>query len=178
MSRRRALEVRTVLVDGVETDVVVDLEESPLLWLASRKGRDGKPMIDAAQFAAGERLRADFTRAQMTPRLSADWSGAPRATGYGGGQGLTVSEAALVAKQRFEQAITAVAPDFDDLLVDVCCHLKGLEQIERERGWPARCGKVMVRTALNHLARHYGYSLAAEGPKKGWMRALRSTGRA
>lgn len=49
-------------------DVLVDDAESPLAWLARRKGRDGRPLIESVQFQAGERLRGDFTRGQMTPR--------------------------------------------------------------------------------------------------------------
>jgi hypothetical protein len=46
--------------------------ESPLVWLARRKGRDGRALIDEWQFLAGERLRAEFTRANAMPRMGAD----------------------------------------------------------------------------------------------------------
>jgi hypothetical protein len=57
-----------------ETAVVVNDAESPLAWLARRKGRDGRPMIEPAQFQAGERLRSDFTFAQLNPRMTVDWA--------------------------------------------------------------------------------------------------------
>ena len=47
--------------------VLVDEAESPIAWLATRKGADGKPMIDAAGLESGERLRRDLTIAQMLP---------------------------------------------------------------------------------------------------------------
>ena len=52
----------------------VNLAESPLAWLRRRKDRDGEPMISQAEFDAGERLRADFWFAQMTPRVTMNWS--------------------------------------------------------------------------------------------------------
>jgi len=50
------------------------LAESPLAWLARRKDKDGQPMLTDAEFDAGEKLRADFWFAQMTPRVTANWS--------------------------------------------------------------------------------------------------------
>ncbi|MGZ5896926.1 MAG: DUF6456 domain-containing protein [Xanthobacteraceae bacterium] len=56
--------------------VVVDDNESPLGWLARRKGRDGQPLLAAHQLSAGERLRAEFTRAQLMPRVTSNWQAA------------------------------------------------------------------------------------------------------
>jgi hypothetical protein len=42
------------------------------------------------------------------------------------------------------------------VLIDVCGHLQGLEQVERAAGWPQRAGKVILQLALQRLARHYG----------------------
>ena len=52
---------RQVVTEDGRANVVVDETESPLSWLASRRGRDGRALIEAHQLEAGERLRADFT---------------------------------------------------------------------------------------------------------------------
>ena len=49
------------------SEVTVDEAESPLGWLARRKGRDGRALIEPVQLLAGERLRAEFTRAADSP---------------------------------------------------------------------------------------------------------------
>jgi hypothetical protein len=49
-----------------------------LLWLHRRLGKDGKPQISAAQFAAGERFRSDLTLARMLPRTTMNWDASLR----------------------------------------------------------------------------------------------------
>lgn len=151
------------------TEVSVDDGESPLVWLARRKGRDGRPLIEPAQLQAGERLRAEFTRAQMMPRVTSNWCAAVadghRASAHG-----VFTEATIAARQRVRQALDAVGPEFAGLLLDVCCFLKRLEDIERERSWPQRSGKVVLQLGLDRLARHYGFSGEIRGRARAAIR--------
>jgi Domain of unknown function (DUF6456) len=167
-----ALARRQIVTDGGPINVVVDEIESPLGWLASRRGRGGRALIEAHQLEAGERLRADFTRAHLMPRTTSDWSNPLSSGRRGSGRERTdlFTETMIAARQRVHHALDAVGPEFAGLLVDVCCFLKGLEGIERERAWPARSGKVVLQLALDRLARHYGYAARARGPARGQVR--------
>ena len=71
---------RQIVTEGGRTYVIVDETESPLGWLARRRGRDGRVLIELHQLEAGDRLRADFTRAHLMPRTTSDWSN-PLASG-------------------------------------------------------------------------------------------------
>jgi hypothetical protein len=136
-----------------------DLSESPLAWLARRKDKDGRPMLTQAEFDAGERLRADFWFAQMTPRLTVNWSSLLSAGGgkHGGSDHAPdLRDSVIAARERVRRALSAVGPDLAGVLIDVCCHLKGLEASEKASGWPQRSGKIILRIALGQLARHYG----------------------
>ena len=91
---------RIVATADGPADVAVNDAESPLVWLARRKGRDGQPLIQAVQLQAGERLRGDFTRAQMTPRVTSNWdSSLAHGRGGQGGQG-TFTDVMIAARQR------------------------------------------------------------------------------
>jgi hypothetical protein len=153
---------RTIVGVTGPADVAVDDGESPLVWLARRKGRDGRPLIEPPQLQAGERLRAEFTRAQMMPRVTSNWSAAIADGRRGSAHGV-FTETTIAARQHVRKALDAVGPEFSGLLLDVCCFLKRLEDVERERSWPQRSGKVVLQLALDRLARHYGFSAEIRG---------------
>jgi hypothetical protein len=152
----------TVETETGTTRVRVDSDESPLDWLRRRKGRDGEPMIDEASYQAGERLRTDIMLAGLLPGVTARWDGMPKSGGPASPGEAT--DRMVAARQRLRNAFDAIGGDFSDLLLDLCGFLKGLEQIERERQWPPRSGKIVVRLALARLAEHYGIEASARGP--------------
>ena len=142
--------------------VTVNEGESPLAWLARRRGRDGQALIAPHQLLAGERLRAEFTQAQMMPRTTSNWA-SPISTGRrGAGMGFP-ADTVIAARQRVRAALDDVGPEFAGLLLDVCCFLKKLEAVERERAWPLRSAKIVLQLALDRLARFYGYNGEARG---------------
>lgn len=170
-ARHLALATREVVAPEGRRKVLVDEAESPLAWLARRKGRGGEPLITATQLLAGERLRADFTRAQMTPRVTSQWDAALAQNRRNGGSfGLSASDVAVAARQRVRHALDAVGPEFAGLLLDVCCFLKRLEEAERDRAWPVRSAKIVLQLGLDRLARHYGLAPAAHGPRRSAVR--------
>jgi hypothetical protein len=148
--------VTSTEIDGVRQPVRRNLAESPLGVIARMKDRDGKPFLPAEALDAGERLLADFTRGQLQPRVTASWEPrlATRAKGTAGGQA-DIADSAISARNRCSRAVEAMGPELSGVAVDVCCFAKGLETVERERQWPARSAKLMLRTALLALGRHY-----------------------
>ena len=149
----------------LDADVLVNLDESPVAALARRCGKDGKPWLSSDLLTAAERLRRDFEIGRLQPRVTANWSASVnsgRRTGESGGTA-DLTDMALAARIRVDRALDAVGGDLSGLLVDICCFLKGLETVERERQWPARSAKLVLRIALQSLARHYGLAPSATG---------------
>ena len=64
------------------------------------------------------------------------------------------------------RALDAVGPELSQVLVDICCELKGLEEPERSRDWPQRAGKVVLQLGLTRLARHYGLDVPSDLPRR------------
>ncbi len=150
-------EARVTDDDGRRTVMRVNLAESPLATLARRKGPDGKPFLTPELVQAGERLREDFERAQMGPRLGQNWD---RFLTAGTDRGLFSGDAGMVegpsaARARVTEAMEALGPGLSDVVLRVCCFLEGLETTERRLGWSARSGKVVLKIGLQRLLRHY-----------------------
>jgi hypothetical protein len=158
--------VRRKVVDpkGLEREVEINEAESPIAWLRHRG------MIDAMQFAAGERLRRDFTLARLEPRLGVDLQ-APVVLASSRSPS-EFSDMVMAAKQRFTLAMKAAGPGLSDILFGVCCHLTRLEGMEQELGWPQRSAKVVLQIALDRLAEHYG--LVVTAPRQTCMRSWAS----
>jgi hypothetical protein len=146
-------------IDGARRPVLVNEVESPLGWLKSRKDRNGRPLIANHQYEAGERLRADYWFAHLSPRVTSNWSGlasTERSRRAAPSNAAALRDEVIAAKERVMRALMAVGPEVSGVLVDICCELKGLEDAEKENGWPQRAGKVVLQIALTRLARHYG----------------------
>lgn len=154
----------------------VNAAESPLMWLARRKGADGRPFLTAVEFAAGERLRADFDAAGAGPRVAQNWQ-----------RFLTVVDTSLTsssgpsnaARERWSAALQALGPGLSDAACRVCCFLEGLEQLENGQGWAPRSGKVVLKLALQRLVAHYGLDRTGTGySTQVWRAGDASTARA
>ena len=148
--------VRIVDFDGLRRPTIVNDTESPLRWLATRKDKTGRPMLEAYQIEAGERLRADYQFAGLTSKVTSSWNPAASSNSDGANDAAAHQDNVMAARQRVVRAVAAVGPELAGILVDVCCHLQGLEDAEKNEGWPQRSGKVILQLALTKLARHYG----------------------
>ncbi|MCC4246218.1 DUF6456 domain-containing protein [Stappia indica] len=158
-AQHRETGTRRIAIAGAADEIVtVNHAESPLAWLRRRRGRTGEPILDDGQFAAGERLRADHTHGAIVPGLRGmAWSALGSGGGGSSGGLVELTDTTLAARARLERAMQEVGPELAGVLIDVCCELKGLEQVERERRWPPRSAKVVLLLGLTRLARHYGY---------------------
>jgi hypothetical protein len=142
---------RETRTDGrIARSVTVNLAESPLGWLFARG------LVSQRQLDAGERLRYDWERAQLSPRVTMAWDSAPVASGRGGSAPqVDLSGAQVDARRRFEGAIASAGPGLADILWRVVCAGEGMREAESALGWPARAGKLVLTFALDRVAAYY-----------------------
>ena len=133
--------------------VTVNLAESPLGWLFARG------MVTRRQYDAGERLRADWERAQLAPSVTMRWDAPPAGKAPRGAPRRSDPTAVqIAAKQRFEAAVDAVGEGLSGILWRVVCAGEGMRDAETALGWPARAGKIVLGLALDRLADYYRLS--------------------
>ena len=127
--------------------VTVNLAESPLAWLHAR-GHLCERLFDA-----GEALRADYERAQLSANITMRWD--PVRVKGTGDRGLSPGEKQIAARRRFDGAITAAGKGLEDILWRVVCAGEALPEAEKGLGWPARSGKLVLKIALERVAEFY-----------------------
>ncbi len=124
------------------------LGETPLSGLARRRDRDGRPFLSRDLVSVGERLREDFELASMDGNTATDWSKwiecEPNSVDKSAGP-----------RDRVIAALSDLGPGLGDVALRCCCLLEGLETAEKNMGWAARSGKIVLRIALQRLKRHY-----------------------
>ena len=130
--------------------VTVNLAESPLTWLHARGHLDDR-LLDA-----GERLRADWERAQLGPSVTMRWD--PVRVKGGAASGLTETERQIAAKDRFDRALAEAGKGLEDILWRVVCAGETLPVAEKGLAWPARSGKLVLKIALERVADFYRLS--------------------
>ncbi|MDD3798900.1 MAG: DUF6456 domain-containing protein [Novosphingobium sp.] len=153
---RRQLVERELTVEGPRRSngaarkrrsATVNLAESPLSWLHARGH------LDDRLFDAGERLRADYERAQLAPSVTMRWD--PVRVKGGPDAGLSPTERQMAAKARFDGALAAAGRGLEDVLWRVACAGESLPDAEKALAWPARSGKLVLKLALDRVADFY-----------------------
>lgn len=132
---------------GKGRSVAVNLRESPIAWLHARGH------LDDRLFEAGEALRRDYERAQISASVTMRWEIVRVKSS--GDRGLSVTERQIAAKQRFDAALAQAGKGLEDVLWRVVCAGEGLPEAEKALGWPTRSGKLVLRLALDRVADFY-----------------------
>jgi len=131
------------------------MQESPIVALSRRRDRDGNPFLTRSMVRASERLREDFELAQVAAHRAGEptpnWQNILDAiSNY---QPLNTEGATAFAQ--IKTALEFLGPGLSEIAVRCCCFLEGLEMTEKQMGWAARSGKVVLRIALQRLVLHY-----------------------
>jgi len=142
-----------VMVEGIATQLNPKINmwdvSAPFVrsWIRDELGPEA---------AIAERLREDFERAQMGPRVGQNWdrflSGGDRGGFISDGG---IGEGPRDARKRVSDALDDLGPGLSDVVMRVCCFLEGMEQAEKRLGWSARSGKVVLKIGLQRLLQHY-----------------------
>lgn len=130
--------------------VTINLAESPLGWLHARGH------VTDRQLQAGERLRTDWERGQLAPKLTMAWDATPASTNRAAAlHRPDLAGTQIDAKRRFEAAMAHAGPGLSDILWRIVCAGEGMRNAETALGWPARAGKLVLGIALDRVADFY-----------------------
>ncbi|WP_368667860.1 DUF6456 domain-containing protein [Palleronia pontilimi] len=142
--------------------------ESPLMMLSRRRDKDGNVFLTEDLVRAGERMREDFEIAEMAGTPEQNWDdmmNGPETPTIG--DDIAHAHGPDAARARVHAVMHDLGPGLGDVVLRACCHLEGMESIEKRMGWAARSGKIVLRIGLQRLQRHYRETQGALGPMIG-----------
>lgn len=152
VARRSETHVDRMVEDpeGKMQQVRINLGESPLSWLRARGH------VSERLFLAGERLREDWERAGLGPRVTMSWNAAPPSRGRRAAPAVHEPHGrSHSARERLHAALDRAGPGLRDILWRVVCAGEGLSAAEQALGWPNRAAKLVLLFALERVAEYY-----------------------
>ncbi|MGV3553166.1 DUF6456 domain-containing protein [Rhizobium sp.] len=156
LDQHRVAEKAELRQGATRETVTINATVSPLAALARLKDRSGAAWLSPDAVLAGERLARDFHYGALQPRITQSYEARIGESGRPGpGAAADLKDSVVAARLRVSAAIEAMGPELSGVTLDICCFEKGLETVERERLWPPRSAKLMLKTALLQLHRHY-----------------------
>ncbi|HBZ44149.1 MAG TPA: helix-turn-helix domain containing protein [Maritimibacter sp.] len=134
--------------------------EPPLTVLARRKRTGGEPFLPPELVRAAERFKESYEIARAAGMLGDDLDdllldrlAAPKRVAQGS-SAEAIPRGAL-ALEHLTKAVRCLGPELSRTVILAVCRETGMETIEKQLDYPARSGKIVLRIALNSLARHY-----------------------
>ncbi len=150
---------------------VRNMHENPLQHIFANALQERGTRFEPEHLKAAERLRRDYERAHLSPRLTTCYEPATSSSRHwqmSDNAVARLSDGAIAARQHVHDAMEAVGPELSGLLLQVCCLTAGLEEAERRLELPRRSARAVLLLALTRLARHYGLKprLRHAGPSR------------
>ena len=111
---------------------------------------------------AATRLTRLFARASLRQRVTMSYDPARVGKSAGPVQA-DLADSAADARRALNDLARHLPPDCWSMLVDVCLHDRGLQDVETARQWPRRAAKLVLRIGLDQVAARLGLAEAASG---------------
>ena len=126
-------------------------QELPLEILSRRKESDGHNFLSREDIAAAYRLREDFKLAIHIADHKIPWEEFILKAHEDDDRRFSP----LDPLDRTAFALKTLGRGLRDITLRCCCNDKGIETAEKDLGWAARSGKIVLRIALQRLHIHY-----------------------
>lgn len=132
-------------------------------------GGNLRGFLSPHQIQAAERFSLLFERCHLQAHVTMHYG--PRIGGPRRGSGsIDIADTAADARRKLERILAQMPPECAGVVLDICGYEKGLQDVERERGWPRRSAKLVLRIGLDVVARLLGLSEYAQGPEGQYVR--------